>query len=71
MLVVMSEVEASRRIQEPSAGKSPVRRDSNSSAVMSSDLVVGSPSSASGSEKVKEKVNKLFNKQTTVPFWKK
>jgi len=71
VLVVMSEVEASRRIQEPSAGKSPVRRDSNSSAVLSSDLVVGSPSSASGSEKVKEKVNKLFNKQTTVPFWKK
>ena len=74
VLVVMSEVEASRRIQEPSANisRTPVRRDSTSSAAWSSsELAVGSPSSASGSEKVKDKVNKLFNKQSNVPFWKK
>jgi len=68
VLVVMSEVEASRRVQEPSS-RTPTRRDSASSGPWSStEPVTGSPS---GSEKVKEKVNKLFNKPTNVPFWKK
>ena len=73
VLVVMSEVEASRRVQEPSASsRSQSRRDSASSAPWSSaDQITGSPSSATGSEKVKEKVNKLFNKPSNVPFWKK
>ena len=68
VLVVMSEVEASRRVQEPSSSsRTPTRRDSASSAPWS-EPVTGSPS---GSEKVKEKVNKLFNKPSNVPFWKK
>ena len=70
VLVVMSEVEASRRVQEPSgSSRTPTRRDSASSAPWSqTEPVMGSPS---GSEKVKEKVNKLFNKPSNVPFWKK
>jgi len=71
VLVVMSEVEASRRIQEPSS-RTPARRDSTQSAPWTSpDLSAGLHSPASGSEKVKEKVNKLFHKPGNVPFWKK
>jgi len=71
VLVVMSEVEASRRVNEPS-GRTLARRDSTQSAPWTSpDLSAGSPSSSSGSEKVKEKVNKLFHKPGNVPFWKK
>eukprot|EP00092_Neocalanus_flemingeri_P000947 GFUD01001010.1.p1 GENE.GFUD01001010.1~~GFUD01001010.1.p1 ORF type:complete len:1137 (+),score=328.05 GFUD01001010.1:129-3539(+) len=76
VMVVMSEVESSRRIQEPNAGineMSPVRRASTSSAAWSSssEPAGGSPSSATGPVKVKDKVTKLFNKQSNVPFWKK
>ena len=66
ILSIMAEVEASRRI----VGKEGRRASTNSS---SSDHMagLGSPSTPSSSEKVKEKVNKLFHKPTSVPFWKK
>jgi len=66
ILSIMAEVEARRRI----VGKEGRRASTNSS---SSDHMagLGSPSTPSSSEKVKEKVNKLFHKPTSVPFWKK
>jgi len=76
ILIVMSEVEGSRRRLDDSKVKKDLRRESSTGfrrESISSSLSVDSASSPSTKrDQVKEKVNKLFSKPGGgVPFWKK
>ena len=67
VLTIISELEASRKI--PPRG--PSGSDLAASRKDKRDSISSLDPSQSGSDKMKEKVNKLFSKQSNIQFWKK
>ena len=67
VLTVIAELEASRRLPHKShgaAGPGEAPREKR-------DSISSVDQAPSGSDRMKDKVNKLFSKQSNIPFWKK
>ena len=68
VLTVISEIEASRKIfPRPPSGTDLVAASNKDKR----DSISSLDSTQSGSDRMKEKVNKLFSKQSNIQFWKK
>ena len=64
VLTVISDLEASRKITPRGSDLAASRKDKR-------DSISSLDPNQSGSDRMKEKVNKLFSKQSNIQFWKK